>query len=152
MGVNITNLVTEWPILSCKNIIQTTWNVSSFLRPSTNAASAFTFISASHISAHNLKDPYPPSFLKALIKDFVDRCNRSESYYKQKDGLMEKDRYTKISLQEYLRFRRLPKGVPKSIPYICVMKIKKDKIMAPDHTKSCIVVPGNLENPLCPKS
>ena len=114
--MDIPNLVTEWPNLSCKKIIQPTWNVSYFLRPPTNAASVSTFISASQVSAYNLKSPRPSSLLKALCDDFVDRSTWRDSYYEEKDGLLENDTYVKISLQEYCPLRRLPKGAPKAIP------------------------------------
>ena len=114
--VTIPNLVTECPSLSCNNIIQTTWNVSSFLCPSTNTASASTFISASHVSAHNLKAPCTPSLLKALHKDFVEYSTWCDSYYKEKVGLLEKNTYVEISLQEYRCPCRLPKGAPKATP------------------------------------
>ena len=56
-----------------------------------------------------------------------------------------------IDLQEYHRLRRLPKSVPKAIPSMCVMTIKRDKNVAPDRTKSRIVVLGNLEGRLWEK-
>ena len=62
------------------------------------------------------------------------------------DGLIAKDTYVKISLQEYRRLRRLPKGVPKAIPTMCVMSIKRDEHLAPDRAKSHIVALGNLKN------
>jgi hypothetical protein len=71
-GVTLRNIIAEWPSLSAENITQPTWNPSSFLCPSTTAASASTFILASHVSAHNLKGPCPPSLLNALHEDFVN--------------------------------------------------------------------------------
>ena len=56
-GVALPNLVTKWPSLNCDNILQPTWNVSSFLRPSTVNPTAASSISASHVSARNLKAP-----------------------------------------------------------------------------------------------
>ena len=99
MGVDISNLVTEWPSLSYKHIIQPTWKVYSFLRTSTNAASASTFISASHVSARNLKDTCPPSILKSPHEKFVDRSTWRDSYYEDKDGLLENNPYVEISFQ-----------------------------------------------------
>ena len=64
----------------------------------------------------------------------------------EKDGLIANDTYVEISLQEYRRLQRLPKGVPKAIPTMCVMSIKRDEHLAPDRAKSRIVVIGNLEN------
>ena len=58
-----------------------------------------TFISAIHVSARNLNAPCPPSLLKALNEDFVDPFTWRDSYYKEKDGLLENNRYVKISLQ-----------------------------------------------------
>ena len=60
--------------------------------------------------------------------------------------------YVDISLQEYHCLRRLPKGIPKAIPSMCVMTIKRYENMAPDRTKSHIFVFGNLENRLWAKS
>ena len=57
-----------------------------------------------------------------------------------------------IDLQEYRRLRRLPKSVPKAIPSMCVMTIKRDENMALDRTKSRIVVLGNLEGRFWEKS
>ena len=45
----------------------------------------------------------------------------------EKDGLIANDTYVEISLQEYRRLRRLPKGVPKAIPSMCVMTIARDE-------------------------
>ena len=45
----------------------------------------------------------------------------------EKDGLIANNTYVEISLQEYCRLLRLPKGVPKAIPTMCVMNIKRDK-------------------------
>ena len=81
MGLDLPKLVTEWPIFSCKNIIQPTWNASSFLWPPTNAASASTFISANHFYARKLKPPCPTSLLKEINKDFFDRSTWRDSHY-----------------------------------------------------------------------
>ena len=150
-GVDIPNLVTEWPSLSLENIIQPTCNVSSFLRTSTNSASASTFISAIHVSARNLNSPCPISLLKSLYENFSDRSTWCDSYYKEKDELLENNMYVEISLQNYHHLRRLPKVVSKAIPSMCVMTIKRYENMAPDRAKSRIVVLGNLENRLWEK-
>ena len=99
-GIALPNLVTEWPSLNCDNILQPTWNVSSFLRPSTVNRTAASSISASHVSARNLKAPCPPSLLKPLHKNFVDRSTWHGSYMEEKDGLIANDTYSEISLQE----------------------------------------------------
>ena len=95
------NLVTEWPSLTCDNIIQSTWDVLLFLRPSTAARIAALFISVSHVSAHNLKAPYPLSLLKALHEDFLDCSIWHDSYPEEKNGLIDNDTYMVIFLQEY---------------------------------------------------
>ena len=109
-------------------------------------------ISASHVSARNLQAPCPPSLLKALHEDFVDHSTWHESYMEEEEGLIANDTYVVISLQEYRRLRRLPKGVPKAIPSMCVMTIKRDEHLAPDRAKSCIFVLGNLKNRVWQKS
>ena len=147
-GVALPNLITKWPSTSVEKIIQPTWNPSSSLRPSTTAASTSTPVYASHVSVRNLKAPCPPSLLKALNEDFVDRSTWLDSYNKEKEGLFENDTYVEISLQEYRRLRRLSKAVPKAIPSMCVMTIKRDENMAPVRAKSLIVVLGNLEGGL----
>ncbi len=58
LGVDLPNLATKWLSLSMDNIIQPTWNESTFLCSST-AASASIHILASHISTGNLKAPCP---------------------------------------------------------------------------------------------
>ena len=98
--VTLPNLVTEWPSLNSDNILQLTWNVSSFLRPSTVDPTAASSISASHVSARNLKAPCPPSLLKALHENFVDRFTWHKSYMEEKNDLIANDIYVEISLQE----------------------------------------------------
>ena len=102
--------------------------------------------------ARNLKAPCPPSLLTALREGFVDDATWRKSYCKEKQGLTDNDTYEEISLQEYRRLRRLPNSVPKAIPTMCVLMIKRDKNMAPDRSKSRIVVLGNLEGRIWEKS
>ena len=64
----------------------------------------------------------------------------------EKDGLIANNIYVEISLQEYRRRRLLPKGVPKAIPTMCDMSIKRNEHLTPDCAKSRIVVLANLEN------
>ena len=119
-GVALPNLITEWPGMSIDNIIQPTWNASSFLRLATAAASACVPIWASHVSVRHLKASCPPSLLKALNENFVDRLAWLDSCNEEKNGLLENDTYVEISLQKYRRLRRLPQSVPKTIPSMCV--------------------------------
>ena len=145
-GVDLPNLIRDWPTMSVDNILLPSWNASSFLRPSSDTPSAASNVSANHVSARNLRAPCPPSLLKALHEDHVDRSTWLASYYEEKNGLKDNATYVEISLQEYRRLRRLPKSVPKAIPSMCVMTIKRDEHMNPDRAKSRIVVLGNLEH------
>ena len=111
-----------------------------------------TFVSASHVFAVNLKAPYPPSLLKVLHEDNADRAIWVASLKEKKDGLAAANTYEEISLQEYRRLRRLPQSVPKAIPSMCVLTIKRDKNTNPDRAKAHIVVLGNLENRYWQKS
>jgi hypothetical protein len=52
--------------------------------------------------------------------------------------------YQKITLGEYRALRE--KGVPKAIPTMCVLTIKKDENLLPLRAKSWIVVLGNHED------
>ena len=54
----------------------------------------------------------------------------------EKYGLIANDTYIETSLQEYRRLCRLPKGVPKAIPSMCVMTIKRNEHLAPNRAKS----------------
>ena len=141
-------------MLVADHSIQPSWNASSFLTPTSQekeqAALACALfpndrILVCHVSARDLKAPCPPSLAKALQDDYVDRSTWWDSYLEEKQGLRECDTYEEITLQEYRRLRRLPKAVPKAIPTMCVLTIKRDENMAPDRAKSRIVVLGNLE-------
>ena len=60
------------------------------------------------------------------------------------------DTYVKIGLPEYRALRA--KGVPKAIPTMCVLTIKKDEMLNPIRAKSHIVVLGNHEDRVWTKS
>ena len=149
--MNLPNLATKWPSTVGDNIIQLTWNASSFIRSSTNATSAVvsTLVSASHVSTVNLKAPRPPSLLKALHEDNAERAAWAASPKEEKDALAAADTCKKISFQEH---RRLPQSVPKAIPSMCVLTIKRDENMNPDCAKTRIVILGNLESGYWQKS
>jgi hypothetical protein len=66
------------------------------------------------------------------------------SIREEKSGIASQDTYVKIGLPEY---RALwAKGVPKAIPTMCVLTIKKDEMLNPLRAKSHIVVLGNHED------
>jgi hypothetical protein len=106
--------------------------------------------SAHHVSAHNLLRKCPCSLLTALDTNHPDRDVWLESFQEEKNGIESLNTYDKISLAEYRAF--FEKGAPRAIPTICVLTIKKDEIMNPLCTKSCIVVLGNHEDRVWTKS
>ena len=68
----------------------------------------------------------------------------------QKSSIKSQDTYVKINLADYHALRA--KGVPKAIPTMCVLSIKKDKMFNPLCAKSCIVVLGNHKDQVLTKS
>ena len=66
-------------------------------------------------------------------------------------GLINHDVYEKISKNQYLSLRRAGK-IPKSIPPMCVLVVKKEKYEKPLCAKSQIVVLWNFEDRLNQKS
>jgi hypothetical protein len=66
------------------------------------------------------------------------------SFCKEKDGIKSLRTYIKMTLVEYRAL--CEKGAPRAIPTMCVLTIKKVKMMNPLCAKSCIVVLGNHED------
>jgi hypothetical protein len=73
-----------------------------------------------------------------------DRDVWLESFWEEKNGIKSLNTYDKISLAEYPALRE--KGAPHAIPTMCILTIKKDKMMNTLRAKSCIVVLGNHED------
>ena len=136
-GVNLPNLLTEWPMLTQDNTLIPSWSYSTFLRP----ASTHMHINVSHVSACHLKESCPASLRQALASSHPDRDTWLESYYEEKQALVDNDTYVKLSLAEYRRLRR--KGASKAIPSMCVLVVKNDENLNPHRAKSRIVVLGN---------
>ena len=106
--------------------------------------------SASHVSAITLKRECPRSLLSALHPSHPDRDTWMASFREEKSGIESQDTYVKIGLPEYRALRA--KGVPKAIPTMCVLNIKKDEMLNPLRAKSRIVVLGNHEDRVWTKS
>jgi hypothetical protein len=66
------------------------------------------------------------------------------SFRKEKSVIQSLNTYIKIGLAKYRAL--LAKGAPHAIPTMCVLSIKKDKMLDPLQAKSCIVVLGNHED------
>jgi hypothetical protein len=73
-----------------------------------------------------------------------------DSYREEKRGIESVETYRKITLGKYRALRE--KVVPKAIPTMCVLTIKKDKNLLPFCAKSRIVALGNLEERIWSKS
>jgi hypothetical protein len=72
------------------------------------------------------------------------------SFREEKSGIKSQNTYIKINLAEYRAL--CVKGAPRAIPTMCVLSIKKDKMLNPLCTKSWIVVLGNHKDPVWTKS
>ena len=72
------------------------------------------------------------------------------SFREEKSGIESQNTYIKINLAEYRAL--CAKGAPRAIPTMCVLSIKKDKMLNPLRAKSCIVVLGNHEDCVWTKS
>ncbi len=98
----------------------------------------------------NLHNDCPPSLLKTLADSHPDREVWLQSYYEQKCGVKSLGTFRKISLGKYRTLRE--KGVPKAIPTMCILTIKKDENLLPLRAKSRIVLLGNHEDRVWSKS
>ena len=143
-GVDLPNLLSDWPLLTQDNGLIPSWNYLSVLRPLSQLLSSPPLISANHVSARDLKESCPSSLHQALNDSHLDRATWKESYYEEKHALVDNQTYVKIRLEEYRRLRR--KGANKAIPSMCVLTIKSDENLNPLRAKSRIVVLGNLED------
>ncbi len=99
---------------------------------------------ASFVSATSLKQECPRSLLTGLHPYHPDRETWLESFHKEKLGIQSQDTYNKITLAEYRTLRA--KGAPCTIPTMCILSTKKDKMLNPLRAKSRIVILGNHED------
>jgi hypothetical protein len=137
-GVPLPNLTSRWHDLCLEGVLIPGHQSSSFLKHKRPTA-----LSATHVSATNLKRDCPRSLLSALHPTHPDRDTWISSFREEKSGIQSQDTYVTIGLPEYRALRA--KGVPKAIPTMCVLSIKKDENLNPLRAKSRIVVLGNHE-------
>jgi hypothetical protein len=137
-GIFLPNLTTTWQDLCLKGVL-IPGHQSSFQRPplQNNA-------SASHVSATTLKQECPCSLLSGLHPSHPNRDTWLESFQEEKSGIQSQDTYDKITLAQYQMLRA--NSAPCAIPTMCVLSIKKDKMLNPLCAKSRIVILGNLED------
>ncbi len=133
-GIFLPDLATRWQDLCAKGLLLPGHGWSSFDRSA----------SANHVSAWGLISECLHSLLSALNPNHPDREVWLESFCEEKRGIESLDTYDKILLAEYCALRE--KGAPRAIPTMCVLTIKKDKMMNPHRAKSCIIVLGNHED------
>jgi hypothetical protein len=123
-GVPLPNLMSTWQDLCVEGILIPGHQLSLFLRPQPPRNR-----SASHVSSVNLKREYPRSLLSGLHPSHPDRNTWLASFCREKSGTAYRAIWAK--------------GVPKVIPTMCVLSIKKDEMLNPLRAKSRIVVLGN---------
>jgi hypothetical protein len=102
------------------------------------------------VSALNLHHNCPPTLLKALADLHPDREVWLKSYQEEKGSHQSLNTYPKITLGEYCTLHK--KGAPCTNPTMCVLTIKQDENLLPQHEKSQIVVLGNHEDRFWSKS
>ncbi len=72
------------------------------------------------------------------------------SFCEEKSGIESQNTYININLAEYCAL--CTKGAPSAIPTMCVLSIKKDKMLNLLHAKSRIVILGNHKDHVWTKS
>ncbi len=105
---------------------------------------------ASFVSALNLYRDCPPTLFKALADLHPDQEVWLKSYQEERGGLQSLDTYHKITLGKYPTLYK--KGAPQALPTMCILTIKRDENLLPQHAKSQIVVLGNHKDIVWSKS
>ena len=146
-GVPLPNLTSTWHNLCVDGVLIPGHQPSSFQR---TRLPRDLNESASHVSALHLKRECPRSLLTGLHPTHPNRDTWLASFREEKSGIESQDTYVKINLADYRALRA--QGVPKAIPTMCVLSIKKDKMFNPLRAKSRIVVLGNHEDQVWTKS
>ena len=90
-------------------------------------------ISTKHVNVQNLWHKCPCSLLSVLDLQHLDRSMWLESFWEKKTGIETFNTYHKISHVEYHTLR--VKEAPHAIRTMCILTIKKDKMMNPLHVK-----------------
>jgi hypothetical protein len=140
-SVPVPNLPTSWMDLCVEGVLLPGHISHTFLcSPSSPQRLTFDPV-ASFVSALNLHKECPPTLLKALADTHPDREVWLQSCKEEKSGLESLDTYCKLTLGKYRALCK--KGAPRAIPDMCVLTIKWDENLLPQHAKSRIVVLGN---------
>ncbi len=135
------NLPTKWKDLCVEGVLLPSHVAHLFIHsPVSPLPLAFDLV-ASFVSALNLHCECPPTLLKALADTHPDHEVWLQSYKKEKGGLQSLSTYRKITLGEYCALHK--KGTPQAIPTMCILMLKRNKNLLPQHAKSWIVVLGN---------
>jgi hypothetical protein len=119
-----------------------TFLCTSSLLPSASPPPTFYPV-ANFVSAVNLHQDCPLSLLQALALSHPNCEVWLQSYYEEKNGVVELGTFKRLTLGEYRALQE--KGASKAIPTMCVLNIKKDEQLLPLWAKSRIVVLGNWE-------
>jgi hypothetical protein len=135
------NLTSTWQDLCIEGVLIPGHQPSSFQHPRLPPDIA---VSASYVSAVHLKRECPRSLLTGLHPTHPNRDTWMASFREEKSGIESQNTFIKINLAEYHAL--CAKGAPQAIPTMCVLSIKKDKMLNPLCTKSQIVVFGNHED------
>jgi hypothetical protein len=103
---------------------------------------------ANHVSATDLKDGVPGSFLRSMRPDHPDQAIWRDLYREEAEGLKEQNTYTTILAKEYHE----KYSDMQVIPSMCVQTVKKNETGNPVRAKSRIVALGNHEERIWEKS
>jgi hypothetical protein len=135
-GVDLPNLPFNWADLCTEGVLVPGHVAHSFVCPSSPLVSLVlasppsTFDPVvSIVSAVNLHWDCPPSLLQARMMSNLDWRVWLQSYYKGKGSIESLGTFKCITLGEYHTLRE--KGIPKAIPMMCVLTIKKDEQLMP---------------------
>jgi hypothetical protein len=142
-SVPLPNLPTTWMDLFIEGVLLPGHISHTFpCSPTSPQHSTFDPV-ASFLSTLNLHKECPPTLLKALADSHPNREVWLQSYKEEKSGPESLDTYRNSTLGdgEYQALRE--KGAPHAIPTMCVLIIKRDGNLLPQHAKSRIVVLGN---------
>ncbi len=144
-GISLPNVTTTWQDLCLEGILILGHQTSSFQRPHHHNHASTRFVSAT-----TLKCKGPCSLLAGLHPSHPNRNTWLASFREEKSGIQSLDTYEKITLAEYRTLHA--KGAPRAIPTMCVLSIRKNKMLNPLRAKSRIIVLGNHEDRVWTKS
>jgi hypothetical protein len=150
--VDLPNLPFNWADLCTEGVLVPGHVAQSFICPTSplvslvlashSPPSTFDLV-ASIVSTINLHRDCPPSLLQALALSHPDWEVWLQSSHEEKGGIKSLGTFKCLTLGEYHALQE--KGMPKAIPTMCVLTIKKDEQLLPLRAKSRIIVLGNRE-------